>query len=343
MKIFPAQPTCRGAEVQRLCQRFQGNSSLHVVPKPIIFPAVDGYELHGHYWGHESNKSSGAVLINGATGLKCSYYSNYAQYLSSQGFNVLIFDYRGVGLSRRKDIRTINATKRDWGLYDTEGAIQKLIQLTPENQPLVAVCSSIGGFTLGLAPSARYFQRALFVGCQYAYCQDYLPEKRMEYLFKWHFVMPLVTMICGYFPGSLFGWSEDLPKGVALEWGLRLHPDFYYFYHLLPHDLKIISNAEMKERMAKLTTEVLTIADIKDEFATPAAVNRLMEHYIKCKHTFVQIDSSQLDIGTPMGHVGFFNKRCKEKLWIQSSEWLLHGSHRWKEMSSRTRSTQNPH
>lgn len=332
MRIFSALPISRGAEIRRLGRLFQSNSSLDVVPEPITFPAVDDYELHGQYWGHERNRSIGAVLINGATGLKCSYYSNYAQYLSSKGFNVLIFDYRGVGLSRPKDIRSINATKRDWGLYDTEGAILKLIQLTTENQPLVAVCSSIGGFTLGLAPSSKCFQRALFVGCQYAYWQDYIPAKRMEYIMKWHFIMPLVTMICGYFPGSFFGWSEDLPKGVALEWGLRLHPDFHHFYHLLPHDLKIISNTEMTERMAKLTTEVLTIADINDEFATPAAVNRLMNYFSNCNHRFVQIDSSQLDIGTPMGHVGFFNKRCKQQLWVHSSEWLLHGSHPWKEV-----------
>lgn len=338
MKIFSTGPNCRGAEIRRLCQRFQSNSIHQIVPEPITFQAVDGYELHGRYWGHEWNKSIGAVLINGATGLKCSYYSNYAQYLSSQGFNVLIFDYRGIGLSRPKDIRCISATKRDWGLYDTEGAILKLIQLTPENQPLVAVCSSIGGFTLGLAPSSKYLKRALFVGCQYAYYQDYLPEKKMEYVFKWHFVMPLITMICGYFPGKFFGWCEDLPKGVALEWGLRLQSDFYHFYHLLPHDLKIISNAEMTERMAKLTAEVLTIADIEDEFATPAAVNRLMDYYVSCDHRFVQIDNSQLDNGTAMGHVGFFNKRVEKQLWGQSSEWLLHGSHPWKETSSRTRS-----
>lgn len=337
MRKFPAQPTCL-REVRRLCRRFLSNSNgLDVVPAQITFPAVDNYELHGHYWSHERNKCIGAVLINGATGLKCSYYTNYAQYLSSLGFNVLIFDYRGIGLSRPNDIRSVRATKRDWGLYDTEGAILKLIQLTPANQPLLAVCSSIGGFTLGLAPSSKYFQRALFVGCQYAYFEDYIPEKRMEYFLKWHLIMPFVTLICGYFPGRFFGWSEDLPKGVALEWGLRLHPDFSHYYHLLPHDLKVISDAEMTERMAKLTADVLTIADLKDEFATPAAVNRLMNYYVCCNHSFVQIDSSKLDNEVPMGHVGFFNKRFKQQLWSKSGEWLLHGSHSWEETSTRPR------
>ena len=84
-----------------------------ILPEPISFLAADGYCLHGMYWGQDEACSIGAVLINGATGMKCSYYANYAQYLSSLGFNVLTFDYRGIGLSRPEDIRKLNVTKRD--------------------------------------------------------------------------------------------------------------------------------------------------------------------------------------------------------------------------------------
>lgn len=308
-----------------------------ISPEPISFLAADGYCLHGMYWGHGKVSSVGAVLINGATGMKCSYYANYAQYLAGLGFNVLTFDYRGIGLSRPNNIRELNVTKRDWGLYDTEGAIVKLMQLGPADQPLSAVCSSIGGFTLGLALSSKHFQRALFVGCQIAYYNDYIKERRLEYFLKWHLVMPVLAVLCGYFPGRQLGWSEDLPKGVALEWGLRLNPSFHYYYHLLPHDLTVISVEGMKERMAAVKAEVLSIADIDDEFATPAAVQRLMSHFVNADHRFVQIDSSLLGNGAPMGHVGFFNKRCKPNLWPQSAEWLLHGNHPWTEISRTNR------
>ena len=122
------------------------------------------------------------------------------------------------------------------------------MQLGPANQPLSAVCSSIGGFTLGLAPSSKYFQRALFVGCQFAYYNDYIMERRFEYFLKWHLVMPALALLCGYFPGRQLRWSEDLPKGVALEWGLRLNPSFYHYYNLLPHDLTAISVDLIKKR-----------------------------------------------------------------------------------------------
>jgi hypothetical protein len=39
-----------------------------ILPTPVEFFAVDGYKLHGQYWGHEGNHGCGAVLITTATG-----------------------------------------------------------------------------------------------------------------------------------------------------------------------------------------------------------------------------------------------------------------------------------
>ena len=48
--------------------------------------------------------------------------------------------------------------------------------------------------------------------------RDYTPAQRWQMLGKWHVLMPLVTLVCGYFPGKRLGWMEDTPKGVALDW-----------------------------------------------------------------------------------------------------------------------------
>lgn len=309
------------------------NDAVTILPKDISFLAADGYELHGKFWGQNVKDSVGSVLINGATGLKCSYYANYAQYLSSLGLNVLIYDYRGLGKSRPADLRGFKATKRDWGIYDTEGAIVKLLELVPKNQLLVAVCSSIGGFCLGLAPSGNIFHRALFMGCQYAYYGDYIAKKRLEFTLKWQVVMPVVAQICGYFPGRYLGFCEDLPKGIALEWGLRYHPSFYHNYHLLPHDNNAISVPEMKERMAGFKAEVLSVAHYEDEFATPEAVYRLMSYFPNCDSRFVRIDKRQKGGEVSIEHVAFFNKRFADTMWPLSAEWVLKGTNPWIETS----------
>lgn len=119
------------------------SNEIPISPNPVSFIASDGYVLHGQYWSHNTNKALGAVLICCATGLKGSYYRNYAQYLSTQGLNVLVYDYRGIGASRPSDMRSLTATMRDWGIYDTEAALLKIIDLNPST-PLYSVCNSVG-------------------------------------------------------------------------------------------------------------------------------------------------------------------------------------------------------
>ena len=35
---------------------------------------------------------------------------------------------------------------------------------------------------------------------------------------RWHPVMPLITSVCGYFPGQRLGRLEDTPKDVVWDW-----------------------------------------------------------------------------------------------------------------------------
>lgn len=119
--------------------------------------------------------------------------------------------------------------------------------------------------------------------------------------------------------------TQDLPKGVALEWGLRLNPTFDFFYKYLPHNNDIISANEMRNRMSGITADILSITDIDDEFATPLAIDRLMKYFVNSNNRYVQLDPS-------IGHVGFFNKKYEESLWPLSAEFLIKGTHVWKDM-----------
>lgn len=295
-------------------------------PEIIDFPAADGYALRGYYWPGPA-QPRGTVIINAATGVAARYYCRYGAWLEQLGFRVLAWDYRGIGLSRPARLRQLRATKLDWGALDCEGALQALLQRAP-GLPLLAVCHSIGGFALGLAPSARLVQRALFVGCQYAYWKDYHPAQRLAYLARWHLFMPALAGVMGYFPGRRLGWLEDLPRGVALEWGLRLHPSFHRLYRLLPHARQPGSGQELEARLEGFQGAILALADRHDEYATPAASRRLLSYFKQGERSFVQLDTAAA--GLPqLGHFGFFHDRFKESLWAQSSRWLLAGENAW--------------
>lgn len=292
----------------------------------IAFPAVDGYPLHGYFWpGPE--KPRGAVLISTATGVAANYYTRFGDALAARGFRVLAYDYRGIGLSRPHNLRKLRATKLDWGTLDCEAALQTLIAQSA-GLPLYAVCHSIGGFAFGMAPSAAKVERALFVGCQYAYWRDYAARVRWPYLLRWHVFMPVLTSLLGYFPGKRLGWLEDLPKGAALEWALRLHPSFHRFYRRLPHAGKAVDGQQLEQRLAGIPADILALADVNDEYATPAACRRLLDYFSRSNRQFVQLDLEQAGLPT-MGHFGFFHARYRDSLWTPAIEWLESGQHPW--------------
>ena len=288
----------------------------------LNFPAADGYALHGTYW-HGPEKPVAAVLISAATGVAARYYHRFAEVLSRRGFRVLVYDYRGIGQSRPTNLRKLRASKLDWGALDCEGAIQALSGHA-DGAPLYAVCHSIGGFCLGMAPSAHRVQRALFVGCQYAYWRDYAPAVRMGFLWRWHLLMPVLASLLGYFPGKRLGWLEDLPRGVALEWGLRFAPAFHRLYRWLPHASTETRGAALTRRMARIQADLLALADPADEYATEPANRRLLAYFRGCRRQFATFASEP-----PAGHFGFFHDRYHDTLWTPAINWLLNGQHPW--------------
>ena len=293
---------------------------------PCAFEASDGFVLHGHVWQTE-NPSHTALLINAATGVAARYYSRYAAYLARHGFLVLTYDYRGIGASRPASLRGFRATKHDWGALDCEAALRALRAKGPD-LPMMAVCHSIGGFTLGLAPSAALIQRALFVGCQYAYWQDYRPLVRLPMWLNWHLIMPVLTQLFGYFPGKTLRWLEDLPAGVAMEWATRVHPSFHKRYHRLRHAQPPAPEAELEARMSALQADILAVADARDPFATLPATQRLLAYFNNCDRTSARIRPRRQ--GLPkLGHFGFFHARFRASLWPQSLEWLQSGKNPW--------------
>jgi predicted alpha/beta hydrolase len=297
--------------------------------QPCTFEATDGFTLHGHFWCSEDTAPHSTLLINAATGVAARYYSRYAAYLARHGYLVLTYDYRGIGASRPASLRGMHATKHDWGALDCEAALQALHAQAPA-LPMMAVCHSIGGFALGLAPSATRIQRALFVGCQYAYWQDYRLLVRVPMWLNWHLIMPILTKLFGYFPGKTLRWLEDLPSGVAMEWATRFHPTFHKRYHRLKHAQPPAPANELEARMAALNADILAVADARDPFATMSATKRLLDYFRNCRREFVRIKPRRQ--GLPrLGHFGFFHDRFRDSLWRQSLIWLDTGQTPWPE------------
>ena len=63
--------------------------------------AADGFSLGGFTWRHgKADSARAVVIINAATSVRCRFYFRFAEYLFANGFDVIVYDYRGIGESR---------------------------------------------------------------------------------------------------------------------------------------------------------------------------------------------------------------------------------------------------
>ncbi len=279
----------------------------------------DGVMLGGHLWLRTGGGNCGKIVVNPATGVLARYYHAYAQFLADHGFVVLTYDYRGIGQSRPAHLRGCNYRWADWGEQDFAAALGFLDAHAPDG-PMLVVGHSIGGFLPGFARNAPLVHRMLTVGAQYAYWRDYAAAHRMRLLMKWHLAMPILTAICGYFPGRKLGWLEDLPAGVANDWSFRRAR--MELSH--PRDAR----QDILRRFAAVTADVLAIGVTDDEVGTEAAILRALRYYKNARP--VEVALSPADLGLErIGHFSLFHKRHAADFWLDTLLWLRDGVNPW--------------
>lgn len=290
-------------------------------PYPFTTTASDGFPVCGYAWRHEgSGDARPVVIVGSATSVLCRYYFRFAEFLFRNGFDVLTFDYRGIGQSRPNSLRGFDASWLHWGQLDYEAIFQYAGRSFP-NRPIDVVGHSIGGFIFGLAKSSGRIRRAVTVGAQYAYAPDYAPDARLKMIAKWHVTMPLITLLFGYFPGRRLGWLEDTPKGVVNDWVFSKkrfedRPQLRQSSSISGIDVAV-------RQMAELKAPVLAISASDDEFGTVSAIERALSYYGSAKRTHVRISPAIL--GQEIGHFGFFHQRFERDLWQLPLAWLSLG------------------
>lgn len=279
---------------------------------------ADGVRLGGHIW-EAQGACAGSVVVNPATGVLARYYHRYAAFMSAHGFDVLTYDYRGIGASRPQRLRGCGYRWRDWGELDFDVALRTMRKRNPD-RPLYVVGHSIGGFLPGLAESAPSIDRLLAVGAQFAYWPDYARHRRIGLFLKWHVAMPVITGVLGYFPGRRLGLLEDLPAGVANEWSFRRsRMELSYPRH---------RRVEVLRRFAAVRADILSVAAEDDEYATSSAVRRGLAYYTNAPKIAVRLDASDL-CANPRGHFGLFHASHENGFWLDTVQWLRTGRNPW--------------
>jgi len=273
--------------------------------------ALDGYELGGIFYG---SGASGPVrqvaVLHCGAGIAAARYRRFASFLASGGIPVLTYDYRGIGVSRPRALRGFRAAIEDWAEYDCGGAIAWVRTQFPAAK-ILAVAHSIAGLLAGGAPNGTDQARLILIGAHTGYYKDYLRRYRLPMTAVWHGLMPALTLLMGYFPARRLGLGEDIPRKVALQWGMRRSAD------LRPAATQFGSDRvqTVLDRCAALQRPALVVSMTDDAFATVEGVKRLLSYYPRL-FPLQHIVFTPADAGTRrIGHFGFFGRRAGAALW----------------------------
>lgn len=292
----------------------------------IELSADDGYALAGFAWRYAQAAipPRPVIIINAATSVRCQYYARFAEYLFHAGADVVIYDYRGIGLSQSGPIKRLEAGWIEWGQRDFE-AVLRFVMAEFANQPIHVVGHSVGGVLIGLAPSNHRISRVFSMGAQHAYWPDYLVRKRLGMWLKWHCFMPAITRMMGYFPGQRLGWLEDTPAGVVRDW-VVMRANFIDTYRHSGGSCRL-SGAEceaLETRFAAFTAPTLALSVTDDPYGTTPAIERLLNLYAAAPRWHLRVTPTAIGV-SDIGHFAFFHSRFETQLWPIARRWLLNG------------------
>jgi len=271
--------------------------------------ARDGASLSATWFIADAPQDK-VVLITSATGVKQTYYEDFACWLAELGFNVYTFDYRGIGGSRPKNLSHLLCDMKDWS-KDVDAMISHVGRLHPRSQ-VVVIGHSVGGQLIGMSQLARHIDAFVMIGSQTPYWKNYSGAwLRLKLYLLWNTLIPISVRLFGYFPGSILGLFEDLPPNVALQWS-RWARTSNYIFDELPGDRKNFEG---------LTQRALMISFSDDTLAPKRAVMDLQRFYKNLRFDHWHLHPEDI-LQNKIGHFGFFRKRMESVLWREVVSWI---------------------
>lgn len=268
----------------------------------LLLQTDDEIEITAHIFRPDESNHK-VLLINSATGVKQQIYFSFAQFFAEQGFTVLTYDYRGIGLSKPEKMKGFQSSMKIWGSRDYKALTRFIIKNFPGHQKF-CLGHSVGALILGMNKDSEIFNEFLFVGTQNAFVGNLKWRTKIEAVLGFGIVQPLFTELFGYFPAHWFGLGESLPKNCAYDWRTLI------LNRKSTNKLLLKTDDYSKD----LNRKVFVIQAEDDAWLTYKGVQSLLnDTYPNLKPTFRLIKTSESEKGE-IGHVNFF-RSYNRNLW----------------------------
>lgn len=258
-------------------------------------------------------KRGRSVIVGPATAVAQTYYFKFCQYLAEQGFDVLTFDYRGVGQSRTGTIGNYaDIGFSDWAEHDYPAVIEAMHAWHP-SQSLYIVGHSVGGWMPGATRASHRIDGILGVAALSAYWPLMARPHRYGHWLTWNTLVPLTTRVLGYWPG----WA-----GLKTDLSAKLGREFAQWAQL-PGFLFDAPQFDARGNAEKFTGQLFLLQIADDAWGTPEAVSALQPHYPNAKSNLMET-LKPADFGLKqIGHLNFFRSAHRETLWPHALARLL--------------------
>lgn len=254
-----------------------------------------------------------AVLIAPATGIGRQFYAAFADYLAAHGYGVLVFDFQGIGESRRGALRDCPASLVSWGSQDLPAALEELTRQFPRASSQL-VGHSAGGQLLGLMPNAGRLASLLAVASSSGSVANMPLSYRVKAEFFLRVFIPVSNRITGVSRTNLVGMGGPLPQQVGAQWARWCLGRGY---------VETGFGKEVRQHVYDtLDLPSLWLNASDDAIATRANVADILRVYPRMAPTAERLT---LDPGAHgldrIGHMEFF-RRGSRTLWPLALDWL---------------------
>jgi len=254
-----------------------------------------------------TSQAKANLIVSAATAVPQSHYKHFAVYAASKGFNVLTFDYRGIGESLHGDVADIDMSYLDWGRYDLAAAVETM---SKESLPLFVVGHSYGGHAMGMLPNPEKIHGAYSFGSGAGWAGYMKPLEALKVRILWNLVLPPLVKWKGYMAWSLIGMGADMPYGVYRDWKRWCKNPRYFFDDP--------DYGYLKETYARNRFPLIAATATDDEWAPPASRDAFCKHFINSKIKLLNLEPQP---GKTLGHMGYFKKDA-EPYWQAALQWF---------------------
>ncbi len=270
----------------------------------IMIEAEDGFLLSTLY-ACPAKKSTGTIVISSATGVKKEFYINFANYLIGKGYNVLLFDYRGIGGSIPCTLKNLRASMHEWGTKDMNAILNHLVQ-QKGLQDIIWVGHSVGAQLIGFLHNHQHIKKVIAVNSALGYWGYFpFPVKWMIWGL-WYFIGPAMVKVYGYGAMQKIGWGENLTSNMMREWRSWCLSKTYFKHSLL--------TMIQQDKFYQFTVPITSVYTSDDFIANDKTVPLMMKFFPNAPQKIVKLRVKDFT-HEKVGHTGIFRKKFANELW----------------------------